>query len=67
MRLQNVLKKHEITASVFCHAAMGQVHIRPFLDLANTDNVRKHANWLPTSIRKSSPCRATSAAKTPAG
>ena len=41
VRLQNVLKKHEITASVFAHAAMGQVHIRPFLDLAGADDVRK--------------------------
>ena len=41
VRMQNVLKKHEITASVFAHAAMGQVHIRPFLDLSSADDVRK--------------------------
>jgi FAD/FMN-containing dehydrogenase/Fe-S oxidoreductase len=41
VRLQNVFKKHEITASVFAHAATGQVHIRPFLDLISDDDVRK--------------------------
>ena len=37
--LQDVLKKHEITASLFGHAGHGQLHIRPFLDLANPDHV----------------------------
>jgi FAD/FMN-containing dehydrogenase/Fe-S oxidoreductase len=41
VRLQNVLKRHEITASVFSHAAQGQVHIRPFLDLASPADVDK--------------------------
>ena len=40
VRLQNVLKKHHVTASLFAHAAHGQVHIRPFLDLANPDHIR---------------------------
>ncbi|QDU94354.1 FAD-binding and (Fe-S)-binding domain-containing protein [Lignipirellula cremea] len=39
--LQNVLKAHQVTASLFAHAAHGQLHVRPFLDLANPDNVRK--------------------------
>ena len=41
VRLQNVLKRHEITASVFAHAGHGQVRIRPFLDLSNPDDTRK--------------------------
>lgn len=36
-RVQNVLKRHQITASLFAHAAQGEVHIRPFLD-PTTDN-----------------------------
>ena len=34
-RMQNVLKRHQVTASLFGHAGQGQLHIRPFLDLAN--------------------------------
>ncbi len=33
--LQDVLKRQQVTASVFAHAGHGQLHIRPFLDLAN--------------------------------
>ena len=40
-RLQNVLKTHETTATLFGHAGHGQLHVRPFLDLANPDHVRK--------------------------
>jgi FAD/FMN-containing dehydrogenase/Fe-S oxidoreductase len=42
--LQNVLKKHEITASLFGHAGHGQLHIRPFLDLANPEHVHQMHN-----------------------
>ena len=41
VRLQNVLKAHEVTASFFAHAGHGQLHVRPFLNLANPDDVRK--------------------------
>lgn len=41
VRLQNLLKRHELTASVFCHAAQGQVRMRPFVDLSNADEVAK--------------------------
>jgi FAD/FMN-containing dehydrogenase/Fe-S oxidoreductase len=41
VRLQNVLKRHEITASTFAHAGHGQVRIRPFLDMGNPDDLRK--------------------------
>jgi len=38
--LQDTLKRLQVTASVFGHAAQGQLHIRPFLDLSNPDDVR---------------------------
>jgi len=41
VELQNVLKTHRVTASLFAHAGHGQLHIRPFLDLANPDDVRR--------------------------
>lgn len=41
VRLQNVLKRHQIIASLFGHAGHGQLHIRPFLDLADPDQVQK--------------------------
>jgi FAD/FMN-containing dehydrogenase/Fe-S oxidoreductase len=39
--LQNVLKKHQVTASLFGHVGHGQLHVRPFLDLADPDHVRR--------------------------
>jgi len=39
--LQNVLKQHQLTASLFGHAGQGQLHIRPFIDLADPDDVAK--------------------------
>lgn len=41
VRVQNVFKSHQVTASVFAHAGHGQLHIRPFLDLSNPDHVQK--------------------------
>jgi FAD/FMN-containing dehydrogenase/Fe-S oxidoreductase len=41
VRMQNVLKSHQVTATVFSHAGHGQLHIRPFLDLANPEDVHK--------------------------
>lgn len=40
VRLQNILKRNDVIASVFAHAGHGQLHIRPFLDLANPDHVQ---------------------------
>lgn len=40
-RLQNVLKKHQVTASLFGHVGHGQLHLRPFLDLAKDEDVRR--------------------------
>jgi F-type H+-transporting ATPase subunit beta len=36
---QDTFKRLQVTASVFGHAGHGQLHIRPFLDLANSDDV----------------------------
>jgi FAD/FMN-containing dehydrogenase/Fe-S oxidoreductase len=41
VRLQNVLKTNEVTASFFAHAGHGQIHVRPFLDLSRPADVRK--------------------------
>jgi FAD/FMN-containing dehydrogenase/Fe-S oxidoreductase len=36
---QDTLKRLQVTASVFGHAAQGQLHIRPFLDLRTDDDI----------------------------
>lgn len=41
VQMQNVLKSHQVTAALFAHAAQGQLHMRPFLDLASPENVQK--------------------------
>ncbi len=33
VRMRRVLQRHEVTASLYSHAASGQLHIRPFLPL----------------------------------
>src|SRR5205823_7711201 len=38
--VQDTLKRLQVTASVFGHAAQGQLHIRPFLDLRSDADVR---------------------------
>lgn len=38
-RMFDVLKRHSVTASLFAHAGHGQLHVRPFLDLANQQDV----------------------------
>jgi FAD/FMN-containing dehydrogenase/Fe-S oxidoreductase len=38
--MQDILKRLQVTASVFGHAIQGQLHIRPFLDLSSPDDVR---------------------------
>jgi len=40
-QVQSILKHQHIIASVFGHALHGQLHVRPFLDLANPEDVRK--------------------------
>ncbi len=39
--LQKVLQQHEATASFLVHAAAGQVHARPFLDLRRPEDVSR--------------------------
>lgn len=41
VRMQNVLKRHQVTASLFCHAGQGQLHMQPFLDLTDAGAVRR--------------------------
>lgn len=39
--MQDTLKRHEVTASLFGHAAHGQLHLRPLLNLARREDVRR--------------------------
>jgi Fe-S oxidoreductase len=41
VRLQNTLKRHQVTASLYGHVGHGQLHIRPFLDLGRAEDVQK--------------------------
>jgi len=41
VRMQNVLKRHQVTASLYGHVGHGQLHVRPFLDITNREDVRK--------------------------
>ncbi len=41
VELQNILKRRQVVASLFAHAGHGQLHLRPFLDLTNPDDVAK--------------------------
>ncbi len=43
VRMQNVLKQHQVTASLFAHAGHGQLHLRPFLDLTDPADVTRMA------------------------
>jgi FAD/FMN-containing dehydrogenase/Fe-S oxidoreductase len=43
VRMQNVLKQHQITASLFGHAGHGQLHLRPLLDLSDPADVTRMA------------------------
>jgi FAD/FMN-containing dehydrogenase/Fe-S oxidoreductase len=36
-RVQEILQRHEFTASFLTHAATGQVHVRPFVDLRDRE------------------------------
>jgi FAD/FMN-containing dehydrogenase/Fe-S oxidoreductase len=39
--MQNCLKRWQVTASLYAHAGHGQLHLRPFLDPANAEDVRR--------------------------
>jgi FAD/FMN-containing dehydrogenase/Fe-S oxidoreductase len=43
-RVQGILRKHEITATFLLHAATGQIHMRPFLDLGDRDEASRAWN-----------------------
>ncbi len=38
---QNIFQSERVTATIFSHAAHGQVHIRPFMELANPHDTAK--------------------------
>ncbi|HWC88971.1 MAG TPA: anaerobic glycerol-3-phosphate dehydrogenase subunit C [Pirellulales bacterium] len=40
VEMQNVLKRHQVTATLYAHAGHGQIHLRPFLDLGDPAHVR---------------------------
>ena len=40
-KVQHLFKQEQITASLFGHVGHGQLHIRPFLDLANAEDIAK--------------------------
>jgi FAD/FMN-containing dehydrogenase/Fe-S oxidoreductase len=40
-RLQNILKSHDVSWTIDAHAGQGQLHARPFLDLADPRDVAK--------------------------
>jgi FAD/FMN-containing dehydrogenase/Fe-S oxidoreductase len=37
-RVQNLLKRHQVTATLFSHAAQGQLRVTPFFDLSRPDH-----------------------------
>ena len=39
IEVQNILKSHRVTATVFAHAAHGHLDLRPFLDLSNPADI----------------------------
>ena len=41
VRMQNVLKRRQITASLLCHAGQGQLHLQPFLNLDDPADVER--------------------------
>ncbi len=41
VRLQNVLREHDVMASLYCHVGQGQLHVEPYLNLARPDDVRR--------------------------
>jgi FAD/FMN-containing dehydrogenase/Fe-S oxidoreductase len=41
VRVQNVLKRQQVIASITCHMGQGQIHLQPFLDLNEPADVQK--------------------------
>ena len=68
VRMQNVLKRNQVTASLYCHAGQGQLHVQPFLDLGQPGRRASGCGGWPTNCtRRCWPSRGASAASTPAG
>lgn len=47
--VQDTLQRHHATATLFAHAGHGELHVRPFLDLADADD-RKRLHQLSDAI-----------------
>ena len=41
LRMQNVLKRNQVTAALYCHAGQGQLHVQPFIELGGPDDVQR--------------------------
>lgn len=41
VRIQEVLRRHDVTASLYSHAASGQIHMRPFMSLPRQKDGRR--------------------------
>ncbi len=41
VRVQNVLKRHQVIAATYAHAGQGQLHIQPFLNLGSAEDVER--------------------------
>jgi len=41
IRAQNVFKKHQVTASLYAHAAAGQLHFRPFMTPPTAEDAQR--------------------------
>ena len=39
-----ILNRHELTASIFCHAPQGTVHVRPFVRISDADQIETMRN-----------------------
>lgn len=39
--VQSVLKRYQLIAGLYAHVGQGQLHVRPFIDLRNGDDIRK--------------------------
>ncbi len=42
--VHSILNRHELTASIFCHAPQGTVHVRPFVRISDADQIETMQN-----------------------
>lgn len=59
VEVQNILKSHRVTATVFAHAAHGHLDLRPFLDLSNradTDRMERLAEAIYSKVLEFGGC-----------